>query len=189
VLRQSYDRLELIVVGDGCTDETAAAVSRIRDDRLRFINLAQRGCYPEDPMLRWMVAGTPAMNQAMAMARGQYVTHLDDDDEYLPDRLEKLVRFAAEHECDFMWHPFWQEGPAGQWELREASSFSLGQITTSSVFYRAWLTRFRWNLEAYRLREPGDWNRFRRIKHLGLVSMRYPEPLLRHYRERSQVDG
>lgn len=186
VLQQTYRNLELIVVGDGCTDETAAAVGRIQDARLRFVNLPERGTYPADPMLRWMVAGTQAVNGALSMARGHFVTHLDDDDEYAPDRLEKLVAFAGSHQCDFVWHPFWQENGLGQWVLNDAPEFDRGQVTTSSVFYRSWFTRIPWNVEASRFREPGDWNRFRRIKYLAPALMRYPEPLLWHYREGAQ---
>jgi len=32
--------------------------------------------------------------------------------------------------------------------------------------------------------EPGDWNRFRRLRYVGSVCRRFPEPLVRHYRER-----
>jgi hypothetical protein len=186
VLEQTYRNLELIVVGDHCTDETAEAVSRIDDPRLRFINLPERGTYPSDPMLRWMVAGTAPMNHALAMAHGDYVTHLDDDDEYVPDRLETLVAFAGAHQYDLVWHPFWLEDGQGQWAVREAPEFDRGQVTTSSVFYRSWFTRIPWDIDAYRFREPGDWNRFRRFKHLAPTMMRYPEPLLRHYCEGGQ---
>ncbi len=133
-----------------------------------------------------MVAGIPALNMAMSLARGHYVTHLDDDDRYAADRLEKLVTFASGNRCDFVWHPFWKEVPTGEWVLHEAPEFALGQVTTSSVFYRSWFTRIPLSMDAYRLREPGDWNRFRRIKHIDPVLARYPEPLLWHYREGTQ---
>jgi hypothetical protein len=187
VLNQTYGDLELIVVGDGCTDETEEAVAEIRDPRLRFVNLPERGSYPADPTRRWMVAGTPAMNKGLSMAEGDYITHLDDDDEYLPNRLERLVRFAAENECDFVWHPFWWEDAEGHWRVNEASDFRFARITTSSAFYRSWFKKITWDIRAHRLMEPGDWNRFRRIKYIGPVSMRYPEPLLRHYREKNQA--
>jgi hypothetical protein len=186
VLGQTYDNLELIVVGDGCTDETEEAIAEIRDPRLTFVNLPQRGSYPAEPMRRWMVAGTQALNKAMSMARGDFVTHLDDDDEYMPDRLEKLVEFAIENECDFVWHPFWLEDSEGNWTLIEAPRFVRTQISTSSVFYRSWFTRLEWDINAHLLMEPGDWNRFRRVKYVGPATMRYPEPLLKHYRERRQ---
>jgi chaperonin cofactor prefoldin len=186
VLNQTYDNLELVVVGDGCTDETEETIAHFKDPRLRFVNLPKRNAYPADPTHRWMVAGTLAMNKGLSMATGDYITHLDDDDEYLPDRLEKLARFAVENKCDFVWHPFWLEDDEGRWKLNEAPDFRIGQVTTSSVFYRSWFRKIPWDVKAYRLMEPGDWNRFRRIKYVGPVSMRYPEPLLKHYRQRSQ---
>jgi FtsZ-binding cell division protein ZapB len=186
VLSQTYRDLELIVVGDGCTDETEEMAAEIDDPRLAFINLTQRSSYPEELWRRWMVAGTPAMNQALSMANGDFITHLDDDDEYVPDRLEKLVEFATTNRCDFVWHPFWVEDAEGNWWLNEASSFTHGQVTTSSTFYRSWFKKITWDIDAHRLMEPGDWNRLRRIKYIGPTMLRYPEPLLRHYRERAQ---
>jgi len=183
ILSQTYPKLELIVVGDGCSDETEELVAKIDDARLKFVNLPERGRYPDDPMRRWMVAGTQAMNHAMSLARGDYVTHLDDDDEYLPERLEKLVAFAAKNGCDLVWHPFWIEERGGKWRLIGANAFRIREVTTASVFYRAWFTRIKWDVEAHRLWEPGDWNRYRKIKYLGPQAMRYPEPLLKHYRE------
>ncbi len=184
ILGQTYDRLELIVVGDRCTDETEELIAKIRDPRLRFINLSERDPYPADPLRRWMVAGTPAVNHAMSLARGDYITHLDDDDEFMPERFEKLLAFAMAEQCDLVWHPFWFETATGEWVLNDAQEFAWTEVTTSAVFYRAWLTRIQWDVKAHRLMEPGDWNRFRRIKYVGAVCRRYPEPLLRHYRER-----
>ncbi len=185
ILNQTYENLEVVVVGDGCTDDTEEAIKGIRDPRLSFVNLDERQAYPSNPLHFWMVAGTPAMNHGLSLARGEYITHLDDDDEYTQDRLQKLVEFAAENACDFVWHPFWVE-EGDEWVLNEAARFSRAQITTSSVLYRSWFKKIPWDIRAYRLSEPGDWNRFRKIKHLDPVKMRYPEPLLKHYRERSQ---
>ena len=187
ILNQTYENLELIVVGDGCTDETEKHMQIIKDPRLRFVNLPQRGRYPEDPRHRWMVAGTPAINKGLSMAKGDFITHLDDDDEYIPDRLEKLSRFATENECDFVWHPFWAEVGDGVWRVNRALRFTYAQVTTSSVFYRSWFKKIPWDTQAYLLNEPGDWNRLRKIRYFRPVSMRYPEPLLRHYRERKHL--
>ena len=181
VLGQSYENLELIVVGDHCTDETEEAIVRIDDPRLKFVNLPEKSVYPEDPRRRWLVAGTPPTNKAFSMAQGDYVTQLDDDDEYLPERLEKLVSFAGENECDFVWHPYWVEEEGGQ-RLVKAESFSYGQVTNASAFYRSWFKNIEADIESHQLMEPGDWNRFRKIKYIGPVCMRYPEPLLRYHR-------
>jgi glycosyltransferase involved in cell wall biosynthesis len=183
VLGQTWEHLEMIVVGDGCTDDTGERVARIKDPRLTFINQTERGAYPRDPERRWMVAGTHAINRARRMAKGDWVTQLDDDDEYTRDRLEKLVRFAAETAADFVWHPFWVEDASGSWAINEAPEFASGQLTNGSVFYRSWFTRIEADINAHRLLEPGDWNRYRRIRHINPVMRRHPEALLRHYRE------
>jgi glycosyltransferase involved in cell wall biosynthesis len=187
VLGQTYGDFELIVVGDGCTDDTAEAIAAVTDERVQFVNLPRTGPYPADPLRRWMVAGTAAMNKALSLTRGDFVTHLDDDDEYLPTRLEELVDFAVREKSDLVWHPFWYQPPeTDAWQLNEAPAFTSRNVTTSSVLYRSWLARIEWDPASHLLREPGDWNRFRRMKYLDLASARYPRPLLRHYRERSQ---
>lgn len=186
ILRQSYDNFELIIVGDACTDHTADAVSRIRDSRLRFVNLPCRGNYPEAKELRWMVAGSVPMNHALQLAQGHFITHLDDDDEHAPNRLERLLDRARRERAELVWHPFHYESQDGEWHLEPAEEFGFRRVTTSSVFYHRWLRQIPWDLEAWRLQEPGDWNRFRKFKYLGIKAVRHPEPLLRHYRERAQ---
>lgn len=186
ILRQTYPRLELIVVGDHCTDDTGERLSKIQDSRLRYVNLPNRGYYPEDPKQRWMVAGTQAMNKGLSMARGDLITHLDDDDEHMPDRLEKLVKFIVQAQYDFVWHPFFFESEPDKWVLNEAQEMKHAQVTTSSVLYRSWFARVGWSLNAARVGQPGDWNRFQKIKMFNPSVARFPEPLLKHYRERNQ---
>jgi len=186
VLQQTYRNLELIVVGDCCQDDTAERVAAIDDPRLRFVNLDERGRYPDDSNLRWMVAGSKPMNHALSLARGDFITHLDDDDRYPLDRLEKLLNFARQNRLEFVWHPFHCEATDGKWEINPAEEFASSQVTTSSVFYHNWLGRIGWDINAYRLKEPGDWNRFRKFRYLGVNHGRFPESMLFHYREQNQ---
>lgn len=183
ILAQSYPKLEVIVVGDGAAEPTIRAVNELSDPRLRFVNLPKNGPYPEDRKKRWMVAGTFALNKGLELAQGEFVTHLDDDDAYVPDRLEKLLGFAQQNRLDFVYHPFWFEQSPGVWKVKEAKSFTFGQVTTSSVLYRSWLKNIPWDIDAHVSNEPGDWNRFRKIRYLGVEHGRYPEPLLKHFQE------
>lgn len=183
---QDYQNIEIIVVGDACTDDTAESVRAMNDQRIQFINLPKRGDYPSNPDWRWMVAGTTPVNYALDMAKGDFITHLDDDDDHSPERISKLVRFIQDTRADIIWHPFWQETASGKWQLKKSNHFRRNHITTSSVFYHHWLKRIHWDINAYKYREPGDWNRFRKFVYLGCTSKRFPEPLLRHYKERGQ---
>jgi hypothetical protein len=183
ILAQSYERLEVIVVGDRCTDDSAERVAALADPRVTWLEVRDRPEYPAHRARRWMVAGGAAMNAGLAQATGDWITHLDDDDEFLPSRIEKLVRFAADQQpCDVVFHPFFHQH-GDHWVVNEAREFGFAQVTTSSVMYRSWFTRLPWDLDAHQLDEPGDWNRFRRFAYTGAIARRFPEPLLRHYAE------
>lgn len=187
LLNQTYKNLEIIVIGDHCTDQTERLIKNIDDERLRFINLPEQGDYPKRQDWRWMVAGTIPVNYALKIAKGDFITHLDDDDEHAPDRVTKLVKFIQDTKADIIWHPFEREKLNGDWKLIPAKRFHKNQLTTSSVFYHKWFQKIPWDINAYMYREPGDWNRFRKIIYLGATVERYPESLLRHYIERNQI--
>jgi glycosyltransferase involved in cell wall biosynthesis len=84
VLSQTIRELECIVVIDGSDAATVHALSDIRDSRLRMMAPAES------------VGGCEARNLGARAARGEWVALLDDDDEWLPCRLEKQLAAAAE---------------------------------------------------------------------------------------------
>ena len=76
VRNSSFTDWELIVVGDGCTDDTAECVASFNDPRIRFVNLPVRTGHQSGPN-----------NHGIALSRGKYVAFLNHDDLYLPDHL------------------------------------------------------------------------------------------------------
>ena len=79
VLNQTYGNFEMIIVDDCSTDNTEQVVSSIDDERIKYIKLESN----KGP------AG--ARNVAIRSAKGQYITLLDSDDEYLPQKLERQI--------------------------------------------------------------------------------------------------
>ncbi len=71
--------LELIVVDDGSTDDTAQVASSSGDARVTVVRLSER---------RGVSA---ARNAGIAAARGRFVAFLDSDDEWLPGKLESQL--------------------------------------------------------------------------------------------------
>lgn len=186
LLNQSYRNIQIVVCGDHCTDDTGSRIALLRDDRVSFHNLPQRGPYPPPGIDRWRVAGTNAINAALAMCEGQFIAHLDDDDSATADRIETMLNAAQTHKADFCWHSFWNERKDGGWNKLGDGRLELGQITTGSTFYHRYFSRIRWDVLAYRTQEPGDWNRLRKIRSLRPNLHFVDRPLMFHYTEGNQ---
>jgi len=187
ICAQSYRNLQVIVVGDHCTDDTADRIARLGDSRISFVNLPKRGPYPrsgndQPGNDRWRVAGTYPGNRALALVEGEFVTHLDEDDTFEPQRIEILLQKIRVVRADLVFHPFWYQQPDGGWVECGNGSFELTQTGTGMIFYHRYLARVPWDVYAYRFAEPGDWNRLRKFKMMRAGIEFVPLPLTRYYR-------
>jgi len=82
VLTQTVSALEVVVVVDGPDAATAQALSALADARLRVIELPQKG------------GAQNARNTGVREARAPWTAMLDDDDEWLPEKLAKQLAAA-----------------------------------------------------------------------------------------------
>jgi glycosyltransferase involved in cell wall biosynthesis len=81
-LKQTFPRIEVVVVIDGPDGCTRKELATISDSRLRVIELPQR------------VGGSDARNRGMDSARGEWIALLDDDDEWLPEKISAQMKLA-----------------------------------------------------------------------------------------------
>jgi hypothetical protein len=102
VAAQTYRNLELVVIDDGSSDGTPAAIEN-----------ALRGFpFPARFVARGNRGAPATLNEAAAMARGDYVAFLNSDDLYAPDRIESLVADVG--------------GPGAAWGFTLVSGFRDG---------------------------------------------------------------
>ena len=85
-LHQSYTNLEVLVVddnekGSSQSVEIAKLINNIADSRVRLVTQDEH------------INGAKARNEGILKAQGEYVAFLDDDDEWLPDKIEKQVDY------------------------------------------------------------------------------------------------
>lgn len=80
LLSQTFQDFEIIVVDDGSTDGTSFFLSSFVDERIVRLRstIPQGACY--------------ARNLGISYAKGEFLTFLDDDDEFLPTRIEAMLR-------------------------------------------------------------------------------------------------
>ena len=80
---QTYRDLEIVVVVDGPDHATRASLATVGDTRLRVVENAAN------------VGIANARNIGIHASRGEWIAFLDDDDEWLPTKLEKQMALAA----------------------------------------------------------------------------------------------
>lgn len=91
VLAQTFTDYEVIVVDDGSTDGTGDVIRARYGDRVRYIRQENQG-------------RSAARNNGAAAARGEYAAFLDDDDLWLPAKLEKMMAFVERGGFAFAGH-------------------------------------------------------------------------------------
>jgi glycosyltransferase involved in cell wall biosynthesis len=191
VLKQTYRNFELIVIGDHCTDNTRELIERFHDKRICFLNLEKRGEYPRIAWARWMVAGTIPVNKGLELAKGEWIAHLDDDDEFLEDHLQVLLEHALENHYEMVYGIINMEVAPGKWAFVGSYPLEYEHICRLSALYDSKLKFFKYDVNSWKNLEAADWNLWRRMKEagveIGFLNRVVGKHYLEHTRTKSQL--
>lgn len=80
VLNQTYRNIELIIIDDGSTDNTEEIVKNFSDPRIKYIRHSENRGIPF------------SRNTGIKNSKGDFIAFLESDDEYLPKKIEKIMR-------------------------------------------------------------------------------------------------
>lgn len=80
VLAQTFQDFELLVMGDCCTDDSAAVVAGFADPRVRWFNLAANSGHQSTPN-----------NEGLRQAGGELIAYLGHDDLWMRHHLQTLT--------------------------------------------------------------------------------------------------
>lgn len=115
VLAQTLADFEVIVIDDGSDDGTAAWANTVTDPRVRYV------CQPHQG------AGA-ARNHGVLLAKGRYLSFLDSDDVWLPDKLRLQTDLLSNHvELDMVFGAYVQFGEANA-ETQPLPGYSSGTL-------------------------------------------------------------
>lgn len=84
ILNQTFSQFEFIIVNDGSTDNSIQIIESYKDERIISISQGNKGA-------------ANARNNAIRIARSDYIAILDSDDIALPTRLEKQYMFLKKY--------------------------------------------------------------------------------------------
>lgn len=84
ILNQSYQKIEIIIIDDNCDSHLSDQISLF----LKSINCPKIKYYKNYKNL----GAQYSRNRALSYAKGDYISFLDDDDEWLPEKLSEQLK-------------------------------------------------------------------------------------------------
>jgi len=123
---QSGVALEVIVVDDASTDDTAQVAQGFDDPRIIYIRRPANG------------GPAAARNEGFRQARGRWIAVLDADDEMAPDRVAKLVAVGDANRADIVADNVWAcDGADRRLHIEEQLDGRLTRLTIEDMFSQA----------------------------------------------------
>lgn len=157
VLNQDYDNIELIIVDDASIDETRDYLEKLKlsDCRVRTIYVAES----KGP--------SHARNLAITAAEGEFITGIDDDDEFKNDRLTRFLD-AWDKEYGFLTSSlYWDYGKSRKLLGGKNLEISLNDLLSHKYATNQVFTRKEYLLEAglfdEHMRNSEDWDLWIRL--------------------------
>jgi len=184
VLNQREKNFELLIVGDGCTDNTSQVVKKyLKDKRVKWFDFPKA-----------LGFGYANRNKALRQARGKYIAFAAHDDILFPDHLETLGKYLDENKDLDIVHSrtLWIDESGvilpSPFNLLDKETFeyfmkSGNGIAASNFIHRKEL----FNKVGYwneKLEKNADWDMWKRIiKHSGKSGLAFePKPTVFHFK-------
>ncbi len=126
VLSQSYTGWELIVVDDCSTDNTDEVIEPyLTDGRIKYYKNEKNS------------GAAVSRNHALREAKGKWIAFLDSDDLWMPDKLEKQIRYMEMNDYHFSYTNYSEINAEGQ--RNGVTITGPKRVTKTGMFNYCWL--------------------------------------------------
>lgn len=126
VLEQSYTDWELLVVDDCSTDKTDEVIKPyLTDGRIKYYK-NEKNC-----------GAAVSRNRALREAKGQWIAFLDSDDLWMPDKLEKQIKYMEINGYHFSYTNYAEINTEGQ--RNDVTVTGPKRVTKTGMFNYCWL--------------------------------------------------
>ena len=178
VLSQTFKDFEYIIIDGASTDDTSKVVKNFNDERIIYVQQTENK------------ATIISFDFAVNLSRSEYLTFLDDDDEYLPTKIEKqynlMKSLPPEYGCVYCWMDYYDDRSNKLVKEHHPSNRgyifydciekqSMGGLPTLFMKRDVYLTLNGWNSK---LKYVADWEFNTRIARKYLIDF-VPEVLVR----------
>lgn len=137
VLNQTYENIEIIVIDDGSSDNSADIVKTMAG---KFENVIKY--YYENN------AGVSrARNNGIEKANGKYVAFIDSDDLWMPDKLERQIYELKNTKMKGCYCGFIYYYKESNLKKREKINFAQGRILYDILKDKTWCSTITWVIE------------------------------------------
>ncbi len=86
IIKQDYENIEIIIIQDNCNDDTNKVVKQFSDNRIKSI------------ISNNSLGGAGARNLGIQNSNGEYIAFLDDDDEWLKNKLSMQISLLDKYD-------------------------------------------------------------------------------------------
>jgi glycosyltransferase involved in cell wall biosynthesis len=117
VLAQTYANVEIQIVDDGSTDDTAHVVRRWEADERVHVHRQPNGGQAQ------------ARNRGVALSRGRYVAFLDADDEWLPHKLSRQMPLFADPQVGVVYSDYERMDGEGRALTKSPTKMYRGRVS------------------------------------------------------------
>ncbi len=181
IVDQTYERIEVIVVGDAAPPETEEVVRSFADDRLRFVNLPYNGPYPSDPRDAWLVSGSTPWNTGLALAQGRWIGSNSDDDALRPNYVESLLKLARAQRAEVPYGQILMRKPGGDDEVLGSFPPEHAQWGTQCALLHEGLRFMPLHPTDWVFGMPNDSSLLERMLRIGVRFAALDEPVVDYY--------
>lgn len=155
ILRQTYTNYKICVIDDGSDDNTKQELkNRYGDSILVVSNDRIHYRYPNVSIYHWFAGPVDAANLALQQCGNgfDWIARIDDDDEWLPDHLEKAIHHVLNTNAEFYSSDYIVLNKDGTFQKRVSKDPTTGIGGTQTWVYHASFASMRYNMNCWRKR-------------------------------------
>lgn len=160
VLSQGFEKLEILVIDDGSTDDFEEKIKGFNNPRIRLIKQLNSGA-------------AEARNNGIRNAKGEFIAFLDADDIWAPNKLklqlEVLINRTDINMVYGQVKEFYDSSIKGHTDLQKEVKTFLGYIPTALLISKNDFLRVGDFQSKWKVAEFIDW--YDRAKHVGLTEI------------------